>query len=149
MEGMGPMGVMPTWTSAPVFFALASAASVFSNERLYTEIGNPFSAMLRAKFCNTRNVEVDGVQMTHCMMIPTTEARRTCPITARPTRPTSDCAVILQANHWVLCCSGRPVRQQWLIERHRHRKERAPHADSTQPANAYSTEHCSQKETHT
>ena len=40
--------------NAPLFFARSSAASVLSGLRLYTEMENPFSAMLRAKFCAAR-----------------------------------------------------------------------------------------------
>ena len=42
---------------APSLLARLTAASVFSYERLYTEIGKPFSATLSARFCARRAAE--------------------------------------------------------------------------------------------
>jgi hypothetical protein len=44
-------GLQLAFRGSPSFWARATAASVFSYDLLKTEIGNPFSATFRARFC--------------------------------------------------------------------------------------------------
>lgn len=64
--GLDQLATFPSLTGpifVPSFAALLTASSVLLDERLKTEMGKPFSAMLRARFCKGR-VRVRG--MFHC-----------------------------------------------------------------------------------
>jgi hypothetical protein len=72
---------------APDFLARVSHASVFSYERLYTEIGKPFSAMFRARFCIQDGALMDTRQATTATFAVASAARPHLPHDREPHQP--------------------------------------------------------------